>query len=144
MQGDPLPDSDHITRYCGASQINEDGTISGAAFRSREGESYLSVNWLEFLELANREAEISEIRRVLSLKLGIGTKAKIGVLNVGELRRYIFAESPDGRDLQVRHQPEPDDPSHSGVFNVEMDDDLIADLITEIVQESYPAKVQLD
>jgi hypothetical protein len=142
MQGDSVPDSDHITRYCGGSQINEDSTISGAAFHLREGESYLSVNWLEFLQLGNRDAEIKELRRVLSSKLRVGAKASIAILNVGELRRYVFSESPDSRDLQVRHEPEPDDPSHSGIFNLAMDDDLISDLIAEVVQETYSARIQ--
>lgn len=140
MKGDPVPNPHHIARYCGGTQINEDGSISGAAFRLRAGEEFLSVNWLEFLYRTTRD-EIGEIRRVLGAKLRLGATAKIAVLGVGQLRRYVHSESPDKRDLRVLHEPElPGDPSHSGVFNVFPDDDLIADLIAEIVQETHPVK----
>ncbi|MCI0558233.1 MAG: hypothetical protein MN733_07035 [Nitrososphaera sp.] len=142
MKGDPIADSEHISRYCGGSQVNEDGTINGVAFRVRLGDEFLSVNWLEFLHLSNRDAEIQEIRRVLNSKLHFGAAARIALLNVRELLQYVSTESPDRRNLQVRHEPEPDDPSHSGIFNLATDDDLIADLIAQVVQETYPARVE--
>jgi len=38
------------------------------------------------------------------------------------------------------HEPEEDDPSHSGIYGFQYDDRLIADLIAEMVQETYPAR----
>lgn len=147
MKGEPLPDKDHVARYCGGARVKEDGSISGEAFRLKEKtgqpEKFLSVNWLEYLNKGTREEEINEIRDILSKKLpkGIGAKARIAVLNVGYLRGYVLTNSEDGRDLKVLHEPEePDDPSHSGIHNLRMDDCLIADLIAQIIQEKYPAK----
>ena len=89
MRGARVPDADHIARYCGGSQVKPDGTISGAAFRLRkrsgQPELYLSVNWLEHLNKSDRGAEIDEIRRVLSQKLKLGSRARIAVLNVGAM-----------------------------------------------------------
>ena len=36
MKGDPVPNDDHIARYCGGSHVKEGGSISGTAFRLRE------------------------------------------------------------------------------------------------------------
>jgi hypothetical protein len=70
----------------------------------------------------------------------VGTQAKIAVLNVGKIREYIRTESPDNRNLSVLHEPLEDDPSHSGIYNLHNDDSLIADLIAEVVQETYSAR----
>ena len=140
MTGDEIPDSDYVSRYCGGSQIDEDGIVDGAAFRPREGEKYLSVNWLDFLQLSNREDQINKIRNVLSSKLDCGSKAGIAVLNVGETINYVAGKSLDKRKLRVLHEPDdPDDPSHSGIFNFTHDDDLIADIIAETVLDVYSA-----
>ena len=67
MRGDPLPDSNHIARYCKPTQA-PDGQIQATAFmlKSPEGspEESLSVNWLECLNCSRREHEITEIRNI--------------------------------------------------------------------------------
>ncbi len=140
MKGDSVPNKDHICRYCSATQCTEKGQVTGAAFQLRTTDENLSVNWLEFLHLANRREEIREVRRVLSLKLTHGAKAKIAVLNVGEILNYVRTQSPDSRNLSVLHDPEEDDPSHSGIYGFRYDDHLIADLIAEVVQATYLAR----
>ena len=70
----------------------------------------------------------------------LGVKAKIAVLNVGEIINYVRTKSPDARNLSVLHEPKEDDPSHSGIYGFRYDDHLIADLIAETVQEIYPAR----
>jgi len=138
MKGDPVPDQDHICRYCSAMRCTENGQVTGTAFQPRQIEKYLSVNWLEFFHLANRQEEIREVRKILRLKLG--AKAKIAVLNVGETISYVRTQSIDARNLSMLHEPEEDDPSHSGIYGLQYDDYLIADLIAEMVQETYPAR----
>lgn len=86
MQGDRVPDTDHISRYYGRAHIQEDGRISGTAFCLRQSEEYLSVNWLEDLGLGDRDSEIAEVRRVLEAKgRKLGTTARLAVLNAGRL-----------------------------------------------------------
>lgn len=136
MKGDRVPDSDHISRYCRGSSVESNGTINRMAFRIRNEEEYLSVNWLEFLKKPSREEEIDEIQNVLRKKLTLGSRSRIAVANVGSLIDHIRAE----RILKVQHEPEPEDQSHSGIFGYGIDDDLIELMISEVFQESYPSK----
>jgi hypothetical protein len=143
MTGNEVPDSDHISRYSGGSHVKSDGTLSGAAFRLRKerNEEYLSVNWLEFLEKENRLEEIKEIQKILAAKFRtVGSKAKIAVLNVGKMRGDVQTNSDGHRILRVLHQPETNDPSHSGIYDLRLDDDLVADLIAQSIKETHPAK----
>ncbi len=143
MKGVTLPDSNHIARLC-QPQYVADGQIQATAFMLRSDEESLSVNWLEFLKCSNRDNEIIEIRNVYSLKFNrIGARAKIAVLNVGEVRERVLKESEDRRNLEVLHDPKedsPPDPSHSGIYNLTQDDELIAELILETVREAYLAR----
>ncbi len=144
MKDDPIPPNHHISRYCrGGSLLNGD-EITGASFHLRADEEYLSVNWLEHLELGDRDSEITEVRRVLSTKIKPGSTAKIAVLNVGDMKDHVRQNSPDRRDLRVLHRPDepPDkpDPSHSSIFDTRQDEQLIAELIAEKVLERFAAK----
>ena len=139
MKGDKIPNQHHITRYCQPKYIL-DGQIQPGAFKLRAGEESLSVNWLEFLNCSSRESEIAEIQNIYSTKLNVGARAKIAVLNVGEVHQKVLTESPDGRNLEVIHDPLIDDSSHSGIYNLKQDGELIAELILETVRETYPAR----
>lgn len=139
MKGDKIPDKHHIARYCKSTQ-SLDGQIQATAFMLRTDEESLSVNWLEFLGLSSREEEITELRRIYSAKLSVGVHAQIAVLNVGEVCNKVITESPDSRNLKILHDPLENDPSHSGIYNLRNDDELIAELILETVLETYPAR----
>ncbi len=75
--------------------------ITGASFQLRADDEYLSVNWLEFLGLGDRDSEIGEIRRVLSTKMNLGSTAKIAVLNVGNVKDHVRENSPNHRDPKI-------------------------------------------
>ena len=139
MKGDKIPNQHHITRCCQPKYIL-DGQIQPGAFKLRAGEESLSVDWLEFLNCSSRESEITEIRNIYSAKLNVGARAKIAVLNVGEVLQKVHTESLDGRNLEVIHVPLIDDPSHSGIYNLKQDDELVAELILETVREAYSAR----
>ena len=140
MKGDIIPDKDHISRYCAPKTIREDGKIGASAFILRESEESLSVNWLEYLNCSSRESEIAEIRRVYSLKLDVRAKAKLAVLNVGEMCNKVRNESPNRRNLYVFHEKENNDPSHSGIYNLKPENVLIANLIFKTILEYYSAR----
>jgi hypothetical protein len=139
MKGDKIPDQNHIARYC-RSKHTSDGQIQASAFMLRSGEESLSVNCLELLNCSSRENEVVQIRRIYEAKLSVGARAKIAILNVGEVRNHVLNESLDRRNLAVLHDPHPQDPSHSGVYNLREDDELIAELILETVRETYSAR----
>lgn len=142
MKGDKIPDKDHIARLCVPKTVNE-GKIQASAFVLREIDTSLSVNWLECLNCLNRESEIAEVQKIYSTKLDIRPKARIVVLNVGEVCEKVKTETPDKRNLAVLHDPEILDPSHSGIYNMRPDNELIAELILQTVRESetYPARL---
>ena len=140
MKGDLLPEQNHISRYCSAIHCTEEGQVTGTAFQIRQSEDYLSVNWLEFLQLNDRQEEISEIRKILGSKLTLRAKAKIAVLNIGETTNFVRSQSPDARNLRFLHEPEENDSSHSGIYGYSYDEKLIAFLIAEVIQETYPAR----
>jgi hypothetical protein len=122
MKGDKIPDQNHIARYCRPMQV-PDGQIQATAFMLRAGEESLSVNWLEFLNCLSRDIEISEIRRIYSEKFSnVGARARIAVLNVGEVCKKVLSESLDGRNIEFLHNPAIGDPSHSGIYNLKRDD----------------------
>lgn len=139
MKGDKIPDKDHIARFCRPKQA-PDGQIQATAFMLRADEESLSVNWLEFFNYSSRENEITKIREIYSRTFSVGARAKIAVLNVGEVREKALTESPEGRNLEVIHDPLVDDPSHGGIYNLKQDDELIAELILQTVRETYPAR----
>jgi hypothetical protein len=142
MKGDKIPDSDNIARFCRPSQAPE-GEIQATAFMLRTGEESLSVNWLEFLKCSDRENEIREIQRIYSETLSVSANARIAILNVGEIRNIVRAESPDNRNIEVLHDPIPGgDQSHSGVYNLKQDNEFIAELILETIRENHPARYE--
>jgi hypothetical protein len=143
MKGQQIPDSDHVGRYCKPSSVDE-GEIQATAFMTRENEEYLSVNWLEDLKCSDRASEIRELQDLYSRKFKrVPATAQIAILNVGTVRTKVSSESPDQRSLPILHEPmeeEPTDPSHAGIYNIRPDDEIIAELIREIIQENHPAR----
>jgi hypothetical protein len=141
MKDQLIPEADHVARYCRASTV-EDGEISAAAFMLRQGEEYLSVNWLEELKLPSRATQIRGLQELYAQKFNrIGAGARIAILNVGALRTNVELKSPDRRLLPVLHEPIiPEDPSHAGIYEVPYDDETVAELIVEVVQEKHPAR----
>ncbi len=120
MKGISVPDREHIARYCGGANVHEDGSIDGAAFRLRQRqdkswEEYLSVNWLEYLDPADRAEQLIKLRATFHGKgFDLRPSARFAVLKAGDLRNHVRQESPDKRDLKVLHKPQPNDPSHCG------------------------------
>ena len=141
MKGDTIPDNNHIARLCLPKHVDNE-QIQATAFQLRPPkEDFLSVNWLEFLNYQSRESEIEEIQKVYCAKLEVRPRAKIAVLNVGEVRIKVLTESQDRRNLEVLHNPETVDPSHSGIYNLKQNDEIeIAELILQTVHETYPAR----
>jgi len=139
MKGDTIPDDNHIARLCPRKHIDVE-QIQPTAFYLRADEDYLSVNCLEFLNCSCREEEIDEIRNIYKAKLTIKLRDRIALLNVGTVRSEVLTKSADSRNLEVLHNPEIDDPSHSGIYNLKPDDIEIAELILETVLDSYSAR----
>jgi len=148
MKGDKIPDSHHIARLCKSTTVSN-GTIQASAFLPNMGHDHLSVNYLECLTFPDRTSVYEELRSLYNRKLAIGKKAKIALLNVGSVRKKVALETTDHRQLEMLHWPEEYkdrkteetlvDPSHSGIWNLRSDDDLIAELIQACILEDTSA-----
>ncbi len=70
MAASPLPDDDHVSRYCKPSAVGRDGLPLANAFelrpacKQRPAEDHLSVNWLEYFQQA-RDLEAALTRCAL-------------------------------------------------------------------------------
>ncbi|GJL78823.1 MAG: hypothetical protein NPINA01_18120 [Nitrospinaceae bacterium] len=151
MANNLVPDSDHISRFCRKRGIGETGRITGVAFYLREnhdfvhGQYRLSVNWLEYLKLRNRDDEVNKIREVYKGKFPSSFfrgEPKIAVINVGKMRKKVLRDTPDSRKIVVEHKPTTKDPSHSRVSgNLKLDDRLIFNFLADCIEQEYPANI---
>jgi hypothetical protein len=136
MQGDRIPDSDHISRYCPPSKLSEiTGKPTGAAFQLRATEPYISVNWLEHFFSLGRDEQIEEIRKVLVLKMrSISATAKLAIYNVGEVARKFPSPADSVRVLHEPLSTPVADPSHAGIFDFDpsRDEPLLTLLLSQI------------
>ncbi len=142
MRNDIIQDSDHVSRYCKPRSLSPStGLPTGASFMLRDDETYLSVNWLEYLKKTSRVQEIEEVRRIFAKKFNVASTGMFAVVNVGNTRNFVKNESNDSRQLQFIHEPEDNDPSHSGIHGISHQDNLtIAQLIADTVMECHYAK----
>jgi hypothetical protein len=131
----------------GRLRKDEDGNVIGflpQAFRLREGEDYLSVNWLEYYE-GDRDAQIRlsvwAIRA--SFPNPLGPKSAFGIANIARIKEIALSA---GARLRIIHEPEGDvNPGHAGVRRLPADDltlleALAADAFTERVSNAEIAK----
>ena len=144
MQRDKIPENHHASRHIGRTKI-DNGRVTGAAFRRREFEESISVNWLEYFGLEDWSDSLRRVTQALERKgRTVGRFSKYALINVGKMRAYVLENSEYRLNLSVLHDPEmPHDPSHSGIFNVPVDDHAIGDLIADTVHEDavLPAKL---
>lgn len=140
MKGDPLPETNHISRLCLKKTI-QNGEIEWSAFlpRKEPPEDSLSVNWLEYLELDTRTSEVSELWNIYSRKFRSLRGTQIAILRVGEVKEQILKNTPDRRILRILHDPDSrfNDPSHSGIYDLTPNDLEIGELIRQKVLEKY-------
>lgn len=127
---EPLPDRDHVSRYCKPSTVGERGQPMASAFAIRSGEGYLSVNWLEHFrepvgEPAGTEAALDHVRETLRSKgFRLRSNGRFALLNIGTVKTTI--RRTFGRSLHINHLPLPDDASHAGILGYTERDRMIA------------------
>lgn len=144
MNESDLPDSDHVVRYAGFTDILDDGTLNCSAFQLRKEETGLSVNWLECFEDRDKEQQLEAIRPLIRLKRG--RKGGLAELNVGKTREHLGNRLEQLRFISVPLPADEKfeaDPSHSEIIGLPPKDspesELIGDMIAECVIEIHPA-----
>ena len=136
-------DAHYIARYAGASKINpETGRLLGEAFRLRSQENYLSVYCLNMLKGENISGWVEYLKKDIPLQTR--SSGKLGVINVGEMRRYVESGTKREKNLTVTNEPYIDSQHpelncdyHCGVKGFGYDDEIVADLIAECVKNEY-------
>ena len=103
MTGDDLPDAAQVVRYVRPSHIREDGDVDGRAFRLREDEGGLSVNWLDYFAGLSKAEQLNEVRRFSRLTLS--RNGRFAELNVGDVKQAVRAELPELPMLRFVHDP---------------------------------------
>lgn len=134
-----IRDEHHVARYCSGSQ-HDGGKVLPTAFQLRRpGETYLSVNWLEYFGLKTFDAALGRIcTDKQSLGFSIRHTGRFAVLNAGIVRSIsVDSDDPSGiaRSLTVTHLPAVGDESHAGIGGYQEEDLglLLADLLAENV-----------
>lgn len=108
----------------------------------RRAEAYLSTNWLECTGRRTRADQLAVVRRHLADKgMRLTANGRLAVLHLQTVIDHVRLCSPDARTITAHHEPElPLDPSHSGIYGYTLDDEPIADLIAEVVEEVHKAR----
>lgn len=127
-----IDNSNHVARHCGQTKVLN-GKVDGSAFVLPQGQKSISVNWLEYLNKPTRPEEIRAICQAYVQKgRRVGARSWFAILQTGSTVHSVQQKAK--KTIRFLHDPEPLDPSHSGIFNVPPEDYLIADLIAESVQ----------
>lgn len=107
-------------------------------------EEYLSVFCLDMIEGDDVPSRIEHLKR--DMPLTPSPNGKLGVANVGHMKRFVESESVDNRRLTVTHEPDanPENPElnrdyHCGVRGIKYDDTMIELLLARCFTECYPA-----
>ena len=137
----PLPDNDHISRYCKPSTV-ERGIPLSAAFMPKRGEDYLSVNWLEYFGEPALDTAIDLVRQVFRHKnYQVRPKGRYAVLKVGDAKMAAYESV--GYTLSIDHLPLSDDQSHAGIRGYGSEDLAVAVELAALVthRDVHPAIV---
>ena len=142
MANKSLPDEDHVSRYCKPSAIDRNGRPMASSFLLREGEEYLSVNWLEYLRQQDLPTALDLVRASFRTKgFGLARNGRFSVLKVGAIK--AAAAEAAGRTLHLTHLPSRLDKSHAGIFGYAPEDLAIAAELAGLVtsREVHPAQL---
>jgi|SRR6185436_8184261 len=143
MRGDPLSPNDHVSRYCSGGRLTSTGKPSGAAFtfNTNPPEEFLSVNWLEYFAGLTPDQQLAEIRKALEAT-GL-TLRRTGRFALYTVQTIIDNFPSAGTAVTVLHWPEPDDPSHSGIFNVnDADKDILQEMLAFVECQMMPGIIE--
>ena len=91
-----------------------------SAFEIQKYKDHLSVNWIEYLGVQNLAAAPDVVCRVLHDKINVKPRGRIAIIGVGSA--ISAALEVADKQLRIRHMPEHDDESHSGIFGYVHDD----------------------
>ena len=87
--GDDIPDTDHVLRYC-SPRTRGRKKIHSSAFQIRVGEKYLSVYWLEFFNGGkSSEERLDCVRQAVCKSLEPRKNGRLAKIHVGTAKEKI-------------------------------------------------------
>lgn len=139
-----IPNEDNIVRYVPPSKIsvkNGKRILLNDAFLPREDhppgtgpEKYVSVDWLEYFREGNLRQKLDQIREIL-LQVRrfkrISAESKFAIVRVQIVKD---AGTAFNRSILVQTRGNPHDPSHSGIYGLTPEDDIITQEIANRAQ----------
>jgi hypothetical protein len=137
-----LPDEHHVMRYVSWARLrrDEDDNVLGflgEAFKLKEKEEYLSVNWLEYFD-GERKDKIHLSVKAFRETISVGAKSAFGIGNVAKIKEICRM---NGVSVRIVYEPMKDNPSHSGIRRLPRDElslfeALAADAFADLVQNA--------
>ena len=85
-----------------------------SAFLLRPGKEFLSVNWMEYFGGITVDAQVEKVRKDMSKSLKLSANGRFAKLHVGGVKKCV-------ENAEVKHRPEPENPSHAGIYIPEKD-----------------------
>jgi hypothetical protein len=138
-RGHSLPEQDHIMRYVPRSRLrrDEDGNVLGIlpqAFAHRDGEEFLSVNWLEHF----KQDKTSNLCRCIAAQratLDVGKNCVYAVAVVEKVKQVCASKQ---KAVRIVYQPTKSNAAHSAL-QVRHNEDLniMSDLALEFEKEMH-------
>ena len=113
--------------------MDENYKPSPAAFKLRDTDQYLSVNWLEYFGMQDMEANMSHVREDFKSHHSSVKSARFVVLRVGEIKSKVKEYAQ--RDLHVKYLEESDYPSHAGIEGYTRNDKKIQIALSDMVKK---------
>ena len=112
-----------MVRHCGPKRLDEDNRPTAEAFYREEGDDSISVNWLEKTGAGTLDDRVDVVRAALSKKRAVRRSHRFAMLNVGDALAALARKKKLA--IEFRHDPEPGDPSHSGIYGVGIRDHAV-------------------
>ena len=147
MNGDPIPDSNHIARYCPPGKIDHDPVTMKPIGVSKDNfirtikkgilERGISVNWIEKHEKSTINEGLSSIRnRMESYPYKVSDNGTFAVAKVCVIKG---AGKKFSKELSVIEDHRPDDDSHALLLGIEIEDSILQQEIA-LTMDPYPTK----
>ncbi len=111
---EPLSSDNPVARYCLASRLGKNNLPIPGAFEFRDGEKFLSSNWIEYFDMVDLESGMKKVRDEFGRHHSITSNGRFAVLNVGDAKKTVNSEY--GIELEIEDLQEDDYPSHTGIW----------------------------
>ena len=125
-----IPEDNHVLRYCTPLKT-DNGMPIWKAFKPKETEKYLSVNWIEFYGHKNYLLAVDQIRKDFGKIYNLSKKGLFVMFHVSSTKKSI-EQMGSGHSLQFKKEPCPNNPSHAGIYGIKFNDKKLFGILVTI------------